>query len=63
MVSNAKREANVRWDKENMTILGCRVTRTKAEKFKAACRAMDTTPNAVLLKAVDEVIERAEGQE
>ena len=63
MVSNAKREANVRWDKENMTILGCRVTRAKAEKFKAACCEMGTTPNAVLLKTVDEVIERAEDQE
>ena len=52
-VKESKKRANAKWDKENMTILGCRVTREKADEFKAACAALGTNPNHVLLNAVN----------
>lgn len=54
MVSAARKKANVKWDKENMTILGCRVKKEYAAKFRAACAAQGTTPNAVLKQAADD---------
>lgn len=44
----------MKWDKENMTILGCRVKKEYAAKFRAACAAQGTTPNAVLKQAADD---------
>lgn len=54
MVSDARKKANMKWDKENMTILGCRVKKEYAAKFRAACVAQGTTPNAVLKQAADD---------
>lgn len=62
-ISDSKKMANVKWDKTNMTNLACRVTRDKATQFKEACTKLETNPNAVLLKAVNETIEKAEGLE
>ena len=56
-VSKAKREANKKWDAENMTIVGCRVTKDKAKQFKEACLAAGTNPNAVLLACVNKYID------
>ncbi len=56
-VSEAKKRANAKWDAANMTILGCRVTKTKAEAFRQACKAANTTPNAVLLATVNKFLE------
>lgn len=52
-VSESRKKANTKWDKENMTILGCRVKKDYAAKFKSACLAVGTTPNAVLKAAAD----------
>lgn len=60
-VSESRKNANVKWDKENMTTLSCRVTKKKAEEFKVACRKLDTVPNRVLMKAINDTIEEAEG--
>lgn len=38
-VSESKRKANEKWDKENMITLGCRVKRTEAEAFKEYARS------------------------
>lgn len=59
-VNDARKRANAKWDKENMTTLGCRVTKTKAMQFKQACQQLGIVPNAVLLQAVEQTIERAE---
>ena len=56
-VSEAKRRANDKWDAANMTILGCRVTKTKAEQFRQACKAAGTNPNQVLLATVNKFLE------
>lgn len=55
-VSEKKKASNAKWDKENMTILACRVRKEYAEEFKAACTQAGTTPNAVLKAAADKFI-------
>ena len=55
MVTEARKRANAKWDKENMTILGCRVKKDYAARFRAACVAAGTTPNAVLKQAADDL--------
>lgn len=57
MVSEKKKKSNLKWDKENMTTLGCRVRVTKADEFRAVCKLSGTTPNAVFRKAMDEFLE------
>ena len=52
MVTEARKRANAKWDKENMVVLACKVNRETAEQFKAACAAQGTTSNAVLQQAV-----------
>jgi len=60
MVSESKKRSNAKWDAANMTILGCRVTKTKADAFRKACSAAGTNPNAVLLSTVNKFIEEFE---
>lgn len=56
MVTEARKRANAKWDKENMTILGCRVRKDFAEQFKAACTEAGTTSNAVLKQAAEDFV-------
>ena len=63
MVSDSQKRASKKWSKENMTVLGCKVTKAKASKFKEACQKLDIIPNQVLLQAVDETIKKSESQE
>lgn len=56
-LTDAKRKANNKWDAANMTVLGCKVRKDKAEQFKAACKSAGTTPNAVFTSAMDEFME------
>lgn len=57
MVTEARKRANAKWDKENMVVLACKVKRETAEQFKAACAAHGTTSNAVLQQAVKVYLE------
>ena len=52
-ITDAKRRANAKWDKDNMTVLGCKVRKDKADKFKAMCKNAGTTPNAIFTAAMD----------
>ena len=47
-VAESRRRANVKWDAENMTTLGCRVKKEQADRFKAYCSEIGKTSNAVL---------------
>lgn len=55
-ISEKKKKSNAKWDKENMTVLACKVRKDVADKFKKACAAEDTTSNAVLQQAVRDYI-------
>ena len=56
-LTEAKRKANNKYIAANMTVLGCKVRKDKAEKFKAACKEAGTTPNAVFTGAIDSFME------
>lgn len=59
-VSEKKRAANARWDKENMTLVSVKVRNTLKEEFRAVCEQNGTTMNAVLLKALHDYMGEAE---
>ena len=62
-LTDAKRKANNKYIAANMTVLGCKVRRDKAERFKAACKEAGTTPNAVFTGAIDSFMdEHAQGE-
>lgn len=54
MITAAKRAANDKWDRENMTILACKVRKDYAERVKARAAADGTTVNAILKAALDD---------
>ena len=47
-VAESRKRANAKWDKENMTTLGCKIKRTQAAAFKAYCENQGITSNTVL---------------
>lgn len=53
-LTEAKRKANNKYIAANMTVLGCKIRKDKAEQFKAACKSAGTTPNAVFTGAIDD---------
>ena len=58
--SESQKRANQKWDKEHLTVVGCRITKEKAELFRQSCRKLDTVPNKVLMQTVDETIKKAQ---
>lgn len=58
-----RKEAAKKWDKENMTVLSCRVTKEKAMLFRKCCDQRETNVNAVLLAYVNKYIKMCEGQD
>ena len=63
MVTKAKRASNNRWDKENMTILACKVRKDYADTVKQKAAQRGTSVNAVLLNAVSDFMGTAEYDE
>ena len=55
--SDAQRRASNKYIAENMTVLGCKIRKEDAEKFKKACSAAGTNPNAVFRKAIDKFMQ------
>ena len=47
-VSDAKKKANAKWDKENMAVVACKVKKEQAEQFKIYCSGIGKTSNAAL---------------
>lgn len=69
MVKEAQKQSRNKWDKANMTVLGCKVRKDYAEKVREKAADEGTTVNAILKNALDtfmgepnETTER-EGQE
>lgn len=55
-VPESKKIANKKWDKENMTTLGCRVKKKEAEAFKEYAARHNKTANTALKEYVIECI-------
>ena len=63
-VSEIQKRARNKWDAANMTVLGCKVRKDKAEEFKAVCAEAGTTVNAVFTEAMDRFLDaHSEGGE
>lgn len=55
-ISKARRAANDKWDKENMTTLGCKVKKEEAAAFKEYAARNGKTSNNMLKDYVIECI-------
>lgn len=60
MPSEKQKQSRNKWDAANMTVLGCKVRRDKAERFKLLCRQNGTSPNAVFLAAMERFMNECE---
>ena len=56
--SEARKRANAKWDKQNMTTIAARVRRDEREAFRELCEKNGTNINAVLLEAMRSYIEQ-----
>lgn len=50
--SESQKRASLKWDKENMITLGCKIKRGQAAKFKAYCADQGKTSNTMLKEYV-----------
>lgn len=57
MVTPAKRASNDKWDRENMTILGCKVRREYADQVRKEAQRRGDSVNAVIKRALDAYLE------
>ncbi len=62
-VSDAKRRANDKWDKENMKNISCRLRRDVAEEFQVIASRNGTTPNALIRGWIMEYMENNRTEE
>lgn len=63
-ITESRKRANAKWDKENMTTLGCKIKKEQAIAFKAYCERQGSTSNTILKEFVLECIgERDTSQE
>lgn len=44
----SQKRASLKWDKENMTVLSCKIRKEQAVAFKAHCENQGSTSNTVL---------------
>ena len=59
-ISRAKRNANNKWDSENMKNIACKLRKEDAEAFKKYAEAQNSTPNALLRSYVFKCIGKKE---
>ena len=58
MPTEKQKQYRNKWDAANMTVLGCKIRKDRAEEFKSACKAAGTTPNAVFTAAINDFMNR-----
>ena len=58
-MTEAQKKANKKWDSRNMTVIGCKVTKEKAQAFKDACFILGVVPNRILMGLIDHTIAEA----
>lgn len=62
-VSRAKRDANNRWDKENMQLVACKIRKEDALAFKEYANENNTTVNALLREYIYKCINKSTDDE
>ena len=63
MVTEAKKRSNQKWDKTNLTVLGCKVRKDYADRVRQACADNGEAVNAVLKRALDAYLDAWESQD
>ena len=61
-VSEAKRRANAKWNKENTTMVGAQIKKDEAQRFKEACSQSGVTPSRVLRTAMNDYVLKVTGK-
>lgn len=56
-LSESRKKANAKWDKDNMTIVACKVRKDYAERIKAAAARNGETVNAIIKRSLDAYLE------
>ena len=56
-IAESQKRAAAKWDKKNMTTLGCKVKREQAAAFKEYCSERGKTSNTILKEFVETCIE------
>lgn len=62
-ISQAKKDSNARWDKDNMAYQTVKIRREVKEAFHAACKERGDKPNTVLREAMEAYIGKDSGSE
>ena len=52
-MTDAQRKANRKWDSANYAAVTCKPRKEVTEQFRDACRTNGTSPNAVLVSAIE----------
>ena len=61
-LSESRKKANAKYDKEHRSVLSCKVNKDVATRFREICRQEKVSVNAVLLRYVNEIIKLYEDQ-
>ena len=61
-VSEARKRANAKWDREHMTVVSVKLTKPTAQAFAEACDRLGRTRNQVLRDAIQRTISEASSQ-
>lgn len=56
-LSESRKKANAKWDKDNMTVLGCKVRKDYADRVRAAAASQGDTVNAIIKRSLDAYLE------
>lgn len=59
-LTEAKKKANAKWDKEHMTSITCKMRKERAELFKKLAAQNGTTASALIRQCVDDYIAKHE---
>lgn len=55
-LSEARKKANQKWDKENMTTIAARVKRDKAERYRQHAQSQGKSLNALIIDLLEQDI-------
>lgn len=59
-LSESRKKANAKWDRDNMTVLGCKVRKDYADRIRAAAAGQGETVNAIIKRSLDAYLEEFE---
>ena len=61
-LSEARKKANNKWDKENMCVVGCKVKREQADQIRQHAANLGESVNAYIKRLIDQDMKHAPGE-